>query len=199
MKMSVYIPDELWATVQAAEPEFKLSSFVQQALSDRFQPAAVRPYAVLSDMQRRNVGRARRQVLAQQTMAYQSGYDVGVMFAEQLPWRAFTDLVASGWDVQDWRDGFDDAAYEIVDRGGGLWSDDADHITWNDVMSIATEDFWEVSKDDREILTGVPAEGFWDAIRDLWENRALPASDDETAVNDAETPSDVENLEEGVS
>lgn len=169
MKMSVYIPDDLWAQTEQ-DKDFRISPFVQQALRERFPDRDGRPYATLGDEQQRAAGAARERVVEQLTVAYRNGYDVGLGFAQQLPWRAFLDLAATGWNTAAWRASFDDEEYEIVNRSPD-WAEDADYLSFDDVMSIIQDQNASSYVPEDRLLSGVLGEGFVDAIRDLWEGR----------------------------
>jgi hypothetical protein len=175
VKASVYVPDELWEQVQKSDSDLRLSTFLQEALRERFAPRADRPYAELGEAQRRNATSTRRVVLGQMRKAYQAGYDVGLEFAKQLPWRAIADLEVAGWDIRGWRKNFDEEEYEIVNRGTGNWDPTAEAMGWDDVIAIATEHGAPFPTTDDGVPLGIPGEGFADALRDVWRGTTADA------------------------
>lgn len=199
MKVSVYIPDDLWQQVQQQDADFKLSPFVQQGLRDRFGARSERPYAKLGDIQQRNVAAARTRILDQMTGAYQAGYNIGLDFAQQLPWRAFVDFESAGWDLETWRRDFDDVEYEIVNRDRSSWAADAAYIAWDDVMAIVTEMEESIPLGPDGLPTGLPREGFVDAIRAVWDRTPARDIDLDDAVAPAPERDGEAQSEEGAS
>jgi hypothetical protein len=170
MKASVYIPDDLWDLAQQQEG-FKLSSFVQDALRQRFDRSQ-RPYARLSEALVREREATREKVQRQITSAYVAGYQLGLVLAEQLPWEAFVDLEGLGWDLAKWQAQFDDSGYPIVDRAD--WADDAQELDFDDLMSIVRDEVMVpvYGFDSRGLPVGVVGEGCRDALRDVWSDSA---------------------------
>ena len=167
-KLSVYVPDDLLTQARAADPELNPSQALQDALRARLVDRRARPYAQVSDVLRQQKEAAERLVLDRVTEAYGHGYAHGLFFAQALPWDAFEDFRAAGWDLRAWASDFDDHEYSIVNP-----TDDerreGQSLGWKELLGVAWEQLEIIPTDTDGIPVGVPAEGFADAVRDVWE------------------------------
>jgi hypothetical protein len=166
-KLSVYVPDELLERAKHADPAMRPSQVLQGALEQRL-PRAERPYAVISDALREQRLAAQEIVNRRATEAYQEGYEVGLSFATALPWRAFENFAQLDWNLNSWVYAFD--------------KDDYEHVTATPEELAAGEevlDFWGALdaamttaripvREEDHCPVGLSAEGFVDAIRDVW-------------------------------
>jgi hypothetical protein len=159
-KFSIYVPDDLWVSAQAAQPEAKPSPLVQTALrrlvdSESRKSYASLPADVLAERERVLAivtGRARK--------SYVAGYRIGLMFIEEFPWDAIEDFQRVGWDIESWTNSVEN--YEIPVRGeeGRRWDFDT-------FWEYCAEGELESSLAASEPPTGAIREGFVDAFRDV--------------------------------
>jgi hypothetical protein len=172
-KLSVYVPDDLLSQARAADPELNPSKALQDALRARLVDRRARPYAHLSDDLERQREAAERLVLDRVTEAYGHGYAIGLFAAQSLPWDAFEDFRSVGWDVRTWAQDFDDHEYAIANPTEEE-RDQALVLGWRGLLEAAWDQLTIIPTDTDAIPVGVPAEGFVDAVRDVWEGaRAL--------------------------
>ena len=173
MKMSVYVPDELWEEVQAQDKDLRISQFLQQTLRDRYGARSKRPYATLGEFESRNADVARKAILKQLTEAYRVGYQLGIDFATELPWQAFRDFFDLDWDAAAWRKDFDEREYELTQQEN---ADGTPFVAdWDISMDFLFMDHESVPVSADGVPKGIWGEGFVDAIRDVWEGRSVEA------------------------
>jgi hypothetical protein len=167
-KLSVYIPDDLWDEARKIDEDVKPSALLQDLLRERVREHRSRPYRRLTPDLEAALARARGLVVDRVAEAYQAGYAVALEFAENLPWVAFERLVEFDWDLRAWRESFEATDYEWMrasdeDKANGL------AVDWEPCLRDAIEVRAEYLPVDAEsVPIGVGAEGFVDAIRDLW-------------------------------
>lgn len=164
MKMSVYVPDDLWEIVQQAEPDLKLSAFVQQSLRERMARRTYRPYARLEADVGAMRAAAREAIASRQRDAYGAGYRIGLLAAEQLPWQAHHVFEEHGYDLDALARHLETEDYEPVthrDEWGG-------YIDLKGIVGIALDEVGPVPLTDG-LPVGLVREGFIDGIRDVWE------------------------------
>jgi hypothetical protein len=182
-KLSVYVPDDLLEQVKAIDPSMRPSAILQDALRATVDNRRSRPYARLSPELERDREAAQRIVLERVAEAYDVGYRAGLAFAQFLPWNAFEDFAASGWNLRNWSSDFDDSEYDNV------MATDAERAAGDVVLDFAgllreatSTGSW-AAIGDRGMPSGVTGEAFVDAIRDLWTGpRDLPSSTPEGAT-----------------
>jgi hypothetical protein len=176
-KLSVYVPDDLWAEARGIDAEITPSALLQELLRARIHEHKSRPYRRLTSELETELAKARAVVVDRVAEAYQAGYAVGLAFAPNLPWTAFERLVESGWDVKSWRETFENEEYEWMlatpeDRNEGVVV-----VDWRSALAAAVdESVGYLPLDQDGVPVGVGAEGFTDALRDLWTGTARTAA-----------------------
>jgi len=159
-KFSIYIPDDLWADAQAAEPEAKASALVQGALKRLIDAKGRKGYAALPA----DVIAERERVLAIVTgrarESYVAGYRIGLMFIEEFPWDAIEDFQRVGWDIDDWTNSVENYRIPVRGEADRFWDFDT---FWED----CSEGELLSSLAASERPTGAIREGFVDAFRDV--------------------------------
>jgi hypothetical protein len=159
-KFSIYVPDDLWASAQAAQPEAKPSPLVQTALRRLVDAESRKSYAALPA----DVLAERERVLAIVTReareSYVEGYRIGLEFIEEFEWEAIEDFRRLEWSVDNWADSLDDRETPVPGEADHVWTFDT---------------FWRYRAGEHmssilnalERPTGVIREGFVDAFRDV--------------------------------
>ena len=204
-KLSVYVPDELLAQAKRADPEVRPSAILQDALRSRLMDRSSRPYAQLDDHLRREREEAQRLVTDRMADAWRMGYAVGIEFAKGLPleaFEAFADAQFRYANLKWWASQFeeDDTEYDSryafpeEQKPGELNILDFSQLL-NKAEEVALKWPDQISKDDEGVPTGVAAEGFTDAIRDVWEVRQSGEEVDPLSGDSAEVaqPTDADD------
>jgi hypothetical protein len=100
VKLSAYVPDELWARVQARFPGSRPSPVAQLALRrmversrPRFALTPSAPAAAALPLRRARVSELRQR-------AYEEGYVAGLVLCESLSWPDLERLAAADWPVE---------------------------------------------------------------------------------------------------
>lgn len=155
MKMTVYVPDDLWDEVRRASPAVKASELVQAGLrkliEGRVAPdfARERPEADPKELQQ-----IRKRLLAEARESYEFGYREGMKRAKYLEWWLIERLASFKWDLARWSRiqvdqddiavpidvlyGFEELALE--DTSVGLGFADALRDVWDAVLQSSGED-----------------------------------------------------------
>jgi hypothetical protein len=167
-KLSVYVADELLEQAKQLDPDMSPSTVLQAALRSNIQDRASRPYARLSPDLEAERETAQRLVLDRVAAAYQVGYAVGLAVAKELPWEAFEDFATLGWNLREWRAGFDDEEYDYINATEKELAQGLICLSFDGLLDRAMEYQGQFPLDDTKTPTGMPAEGFVDAIRDVW-------------------------------
>lgn len=180
-RMTVYVPDPLWADVKSIRPDLAPSQFFQDALREVVQQNRARPdYARLTPELAKARDDARRSVLDQSTVAYQQGYAIGIRLANDLHWQAFAAFADAHWDWDEWSEFLESEGCDI-------------HLWWNEeqVEAESPEDAAKYGfpsledglSEERRALglpelvdrpSGPVKEGLVDAIRDAWTGSPAP-------------------------
>jgi hypothetical protein len=101
VKLSAYVPDGLWARIQARFPGSRPSPITQLALRrlversrPRFASTPSSPAAAVLPLRRARVSELRQR-------AYEEGYAAGLAMCESLRWPDLERLAAADWPVED--------------------------------------------------------------------------------------------------
>jgi hypothetical protein len=167
-KLSVYVPDELLEQAKVIDPHMRPSVILQDALRATVDNRKSRPYARLSPELERDRQAAQQIVLERVATAYGAGYGVGLAFARALPWDAFENFAACGWNLRDWRESFEDEEYEHVTATDAEKAAGEVVLDFDGVLQGAILEGGWVAVGDRNLPSGVSGEAFVDAIRDVW-------------------------------
>jgi hypothetical protein len=167
MKMSVYIPDELWAKVKAIDPETGVSQVVQGALREKVAQVEGRAtYKELDETLQSSLEEAAAKATARVADTYRMGYRVGLHMSAELSAEGFADFEATGWDLEEFKEDAEEREWPLLPEGAPGY-----------VYSV--EESWHRLASDHTDLarlpnlpTGVMREGVVDAIRDVWERAA---------------------------
>jgi hypothetical protein len=103
MKLSAYVPDGLWARVQARFPGSRPSPVAQLALRRMVERSRPR-FAVEAEVEtadRAEMGRRRARVSALRQRAYEEGYEAGLALCGTMEWTDLERLAASGWTLDE--------------------------------------------------------------------------------------------------
>jgi hypothetical protein len=167
-KLSVYVADDLLEQAKLIDPDLSPSTVLQNALRASVDDRRSRPYVRLSPELEHEREVAKRIVLDRVATAYREGYAVGLAFARDLPWEAFENFAVYGWDLRGWRANFDDEEYPLINP---TEADRAEELvlSFDGLLNIAMDHATWFPVDNENTPTGVPAEGFVDAIRDVWK------------------------------
>jgi hypothetical protein len=159
-KMSVYVTDELWNRVKAANPESGASEAVQEALQEHLERLTARPaYAQLDEKLKGELALTQTYVARRVTEVYRLGYALGLDLCDEIPGPAFAALEALNWDIEAWNTASQEEDWELEEPGRyfsvkeALERLAADH----NLPALPTSP------------SGVVGEGFRDALRDVWE------------------------------
>jgi hypothetical protein len=193
-RMTVYVPDTLWADVKAIKPDLSPSQSFQDALREVVRRERARPeHAKLTPALVAVRDEARRQVLEQATVAYQHGYELGLALAPDMHWEAFAALDDARWDWDQWS-----ATLSSDEVDFRLWraeeDDPGDNFGFeslSDVMSELREKLRLPESVERP--SGPVKDGLIDAIRDVWEQSPAPNAPDtggEPALTNGVDPAD---------
>jgi hypothetical protein len=101
VKLSAYVPEELWERVQARFPGSRPSQVAQIALRrlvERSRPRFVPPPPAEDE---RELLRRRARVAELRQRAYDEGYEAGLALCAGLHWSDLERLAAAGWTVDD--------------------------------------------------------------------------------------------------
>ena len=194
MKLSVYIPDDLYEEAKKVDPDLKPSAIIQDVLRSRVGERRFRPYRQLTPELESELESTRARVLDRVAEAYRVGYEVGLAFAPNLPWRAFENFAATNWDVRGWREAFDVEEYDYLDASDEEKAHGLVVLDYEASLGAAIEEaggYFPV--DDRMVPVGIASEGFVDAIRDVWTGASGRAKD---AASVLPTPRDSPGHEE---
>jgi hypothetical protein len=169
-KLSVYIPDELLERAREADPELSPSSVLQEALRLRVTDHRPRPYATLSDELAIEQDAAQRFVLSRVREAWENGYRVGLEFAKELPWEAFEAFATTDWTSQSMAESFAEEEFPILNPS----PEETDLVLdFERLLQVAQDRCGRrLRLTDGGVPTGLGAEGFVDAIRQVWEGGA---------------------------
>jgi hypothetical protein len=99
VKLSAYVPDGLWARVQARFPGARPSPVAQLALRRLVERSRPR-FAVATDIEAADptaLVRRRARVSALRQRAYDEGYEAGLALCDTLRWADLERLAATGW------------------------------------------------------------------------------------------------------
>jgi len=134
VKLSAYVPEELWERVQARFPGSRPSQVAQIALRrlversrPRFAPAPARE-------DEPELLRRRARVAERRQRAYDEGYETGLALSAGLDWSDLERLAAAGWTV-DGADAADAAQHESLAHRAGRR--DALRDVWLAVLQAA--------------------------------------------------------------
>lgn len=100
MKLSAYVPDDLWSRAAASHPRSGPSHIVQlglRRLVERSRPRFAADASTNGSALRH--ARARLTLLRQR--AYDEGYEAGLAVGESLTWADLELLAATGWRLDD--------------------------------------------------------------------------------------------------
>jgi len=118
VKLSAYVPDGLWARVQARFPGARPSPVAQMALrrlversGPRFARLPSSPAAAALPLRRARVSELRQR-------AYEEGYVAGLAFGESLGWPDLERLAAAGWPVDGTAPAADGRHGSLAHRAG---------------------------------------------------------------------------------
>jgi hypothetical protein len=117
VKLSAYVPDDLWSRASARFPRSGPSRIVQMGLRrllERSRPRFVTPAADEGAALLR--GRARLARLRQQ--AYDEGYEAGLALCETLTWADLERMAADNWRVDELMAGADPRRQTAAHRSG---------------------------------------------------------------------------------
>jgi hypothetical protein len=170
-KFSIYIPDDLWADAQAAEPEAKASALVQGALKRLIDAKGRKGYASLPD----DVMEARARVFSKAAErareSYVNGYRIGLRFIEEFPWEAIEDFQRVGWDIAQWDAELSNAEYPCgEDENGATLSYDFDSFWESIAQEVLSSTLAQLERP-----AGPLREGFIDAFRDVFSEATQAA------------------------
>ena len=169
MKTSVYVPDDLWATVTSTDPDVSVSQLVQQLLRDKVDAEAKRPpYATLPPELEKRLLTAQTTAREKVAAAYQLGYTFGLEFASGLQTNVYLVLVASSYDFGHFRKVTEDYEIPLQDEPGQAF-DFFEHWTRTS-QDLGVEAIFD---NDIADLPPVVRQGVLDAVRDVWEGAGL--------------------------
>jgi hypothetical protein len=137
MKLSAYVPDGLWARVQARFPGARPSPVAQLALRRMVERSRPR-FAVEAEMEAADPAELRRRrarVSALRQRAYEEGYEAGLALCDTLVWTDLERLAASGWTLDEELPQSDPRLASIAHQAGVR---DALRDVWLAVVQVAT-------------------------------------------------------------
>ena len=164
-KLSVYVPDDLLDRARQVDPTIRPSQVLQDALETRVS-GGPRPFAVLNEHLREQRALAQAIVNQRATEAYQEGYAVGLRIATSLPWRAFDRFSELHWNLDTWVEEFDEEEYENATATPEEIADGLVVLNFSGLMVGSNDSYIPLRADGSP--TGIAAEGFVDAIREVW-------------------------------
>lgn len=118
MKLSAYVPEQLWERVQARFPAARPSQVAQVALRrlvERSRPRfAPTPGVEAED----DLARRRARVSEVRQRAYDEGYEAGLAYAAGIRWSDLERLAAADWAIVETADGADPRRASVAHRAG---------------------------------------------------------------------------------
>ncbi|HEY4025835.1 MAG TPA: hypothetical protein VGO86_05330 [Candidatus Dormibacteraeota bacterium] len=137
MKLSAYVPDGLWAKVQARFPGARPSPVTQLALRRMVERSGPR-FVVEADMESADpleMRRRRARISALRQRAYEEGYEAGLALCDTLLWADLERLAASGWTLDEDLPQSDPRLASVAHQAGMR---DALRDVWLAVVQVAT-------------------------------------------------------------
>jgi hypothetical protein len=101
VKLSAYVPEELWARVQGRFPGARPSQITQLALRRMVERSRPRFVDEPGPVDQLELLRRRARVSALRQRAYDEGYESGLSLCDGLGWADLERLAAAGWPL-DW-------------------------------------------------------------------------------------------------
>ena len=183
MKLSVSVPDEMWATALTARPDLSPSHLVQQALAvwvgGRSKPAFSQdrpPEATVA------FAAARDRLSNAAREEFGRGYHAALAAAEVIDLEHFQALVRRQFDVAAWAGGIGQRSVEA-----GLGRVPKEWAASPVVIRALVEALGSLVSPygDNEFRPNAPyLRGFSQAMRDLWEQAVEGVSESTTGAND---------------
>jgi len=101
VKLSAYVPEELWARVQARFPGSRRSQVTQLALRRLVERSRPRFAGEAAPTDALELVRRRARVSELRQRAYDEGYEDGLGLCDRLCWPELERLAAADWPVDD--------------------------------------------------------------------------------------------------
>jgi hypothetical protein len=170
VRMTIYIPDDLWESATEGETEVNASRLIQEALrnsiSQRKLPAAFARERPAGSEEA--IKFARERLLLEAREQYERGYRTAAEAAFHIPWGALDELHEYEWDIRRWR-----ARMHGLDREGFGWS--AVAFQGNDYEGLGGKTMTDLLNHylgwhEMDIASPTFEMGFSDALRDVWES-----------------------------
>jgi hypothetical protein len=156
-KLSVSVPDDVWAEAASQVPALKASALVQEALRTFISTHKARPaYAALPNELTRRREAIVANVAIKVRRTYLEGYEVGLNMIDELPWDAIEDLERVGWDVYAWDPELEN--YQV--EGEPV-------LNFDDLWMRHGEDYTQSALQRKNGPSGVMLEGLVDAFKDV--------------------------------
>jgi hypothetical protein len=147
MKLSIYVPDELWQRARQASDE-NPSSLVQTALERWLGNELKRPpYYESPPPDALRIKQLRDRLEREARALYREGYEEGLRLAEELNWSQLDRLAAVHWDIARWVRTGDDVSELLLAREDmnmlAEGYDPTPPTAWSDGRLDALKDVWK--------------------------------------------------------